>query len=137
MVFVCDTRAQAEGIVERASGLLLRHRRVRSSASMRARGKRCHERPRGLRGMRRRSPAPDPFEEDFRRLVVRKRLVRAIQAHAGLAADGIETFEQAVGAVMALACGYGAGYLSPDAFANLEHWVLDQLSEVLDQELDR
>lgn len=76
------------------------------------------------------------FDADYRRLVGPK-LAKAVQAHAGLAADGLETFGEAVGAVMWLACGYGAGYLSPDALADLELWVSEQLAEVLDRELDR
>lgn len=74
------------------------------------------------------------FDADYQRLVVPK-LVLSIQAHAGLAGLGVETFEEAVGAVMWLACGYGAGYLSADAFHDLEHWVLDQVADCLDGEL--
>lgn len=76
------------------------------------------------------------FDEDYRRLVT-PRLAKAVAAHAGLAADGVETFGEAVGAVMHLACGYGAGYLSDDRFSALEHWVMDRIAEALERELDR
>ena len=80
----------------------------------------------------RREPA-SAFDLDYQR-EVQPRLGMAVTAHAMLVADGAETFEQAVGAVMSLACGYGAGYLTDGSFHDLVGWVITDLSDACERE---
>lgn len=75
-----------------------------------------------------------PFDEDFRRMVT-PRLVGAIQAEAAHILFGSYGFDEAIAEVMTIACRYGAAYLSDDAIVALRGWVVDQISNVLDEEL--
>lgn len=63
-------------------------------------------------------------------------LVRAIRLNAEVAALGEQTFGVALDNVMRTACFLGAGLLSADAFAALEHWVTDQVAHCLEAELE-
>lgn len=72
-----------------------------------------------------------PYDQDYRRKV-RARLVRCIEARASFVRDGLEDFTEASGAVMTTAFQWGAGYLSAEALADLEHWVLDELARLAD-----
>lgn len=75
------------------------------------------------------------YDQDFKRNVTKK-LEKAIAAHAMLAAREIETYEQATAAVMVVALAHGAGYLTAATFHDLEDWVLTQVANVLQAELE-
>lgn len=72
-----------------------------------------------------------PYDQDYRR-EVRARLVRYLDVRASFVRAGLEDFTQASGAVMTTAFQWGAGYLSQEALADLEHWVLDELVRLAD-----
>ena len=71
------------------------------------------------------------FDRDYRRCV-RPRLARYLEVRARMVADGIESLDEARGHGMALALNAGAGWLSRDAWDDLEAWVLDELVQQAD-----
>lgn len=71
------------------------------------------------------------YDRDFRR-IIRPKLVRMIEVRVSFMCDGLEDFQEAFGATMNAAFEWGAGYLSAEALADLEHWVLDELVRLAD-----
>lgn len=64
-------------------------------------------------------------------------LVRAIQIEAALAAQGWAGFDDAVGDVMAIACLLGAGWLSSSEIDRFYHWIIGELADCMEAELER